>query len=152
MKHTYVIRVDEGDFDLDEDRSIQSSLEYALRQSGIVDAVVDVNEFNRAEATVETTATLPEVQKAFQDDDLNVEIDMKEESVMVHTGANTYKQDDFTTSVKKQKKFKYVPAKHGDNALVNNDKEVDESAFNELMNEYKNFVAESEHSKKKTEK
>ena len=84
MKHTYVIRVDEGDFDLDEDRSIQSSLEYALRQSGIVDAVVDVNEFNRAEATVETTATLPEMQKAFQDDDLNVEIDMKEESVMVH--------------------------------------------------------------------
>ena len=152
MKHTYVIRVDEGDFDLDEDRSIQSSLEYALRQSGIVDAVVDVNEFNRAEATVETTATLPEMQKAFQDDDLNVEIDMKEESVMVHTGANTYKQDDFTTSVKKQKKFKYVPAKHGDNALVNNDKEVYESAFNELMNEYKNFVAESEHSKKKTEK
>ena len=106
MKHTYVIRVDEGDFDLDEDRSIQSSLEYALRQSGIVDAVVDVNEFNRAEATVETTATLPEMQKAFQDDDLNVEIDMKEESVMVHTGANTYKQDDFTTSVKKQKKWK----------------------------------------------
>ena len=90
--------------------------------------------------------------QAFQDDDLNVEIDMKEESVMVHTGANTYKQDDFTRSVKKQKKFKYVPAKHGDNALVNNDKVVDESAFNELMNEYKNFVAESEHSKKKTEK
>jgi len=150
MKHKYIVRVEEGDFDLDEDRSIQSSLEYSLRTAGIVDAEVDVNEFNRAEATVETTATLPEVQKAFQDDDLNVEIDMKEDSVMVHTGAHTYKQDDFTTSVKKQKKFKYVPAKNGDNPLVNNDKEVDESAFNELMNEYKNFVAESEHSKKKT--
>ena len=92
------------------------------------------------------------MQKAFQDDDLNVEIDMKEESVMVHTGPNTYKQDDFTTSIKKQKKFKYVPAKHGDNALVNNDKEVDESVFKELMSEYRNFVAESEHSKKKTKK
>ena len=82
MKHTYVIRVDEGDFDLDEDRSIQSSLEYALRQSGIVDAVVDVNEFNRAEATVETTATLPEMQKAFQDDDLNVEIEKASDAEM----------------------------------------------------------------------
>ena len=43
-KHTFAV-ADIGDFDLDEDRSIGSSIEFALKGAGI-DAVVDVEEMN----------------------------------------------------------------------------------------------------------
>ena len=43
-KHTFAV-ADLGDFDLDEDRSIGSSIEFALKGAGI-DAVVDGEEMN----------------------------------------------------------------------------------------------------------
>ena len=43
-KHTFAV-ADIGDFDLDEDRSITSSIEFALKGAGI-DAVVDGEEWN----------------------------------------------------------------------------------------------------------
>ena len=43
-KHTFAV-ADLGDFDLDEDRSIVSSIEFALKGAGI-DAVVDGEEHN----------------------------------------------------------------------------------------------------------
>ena len=43
-KHTFAV-ADLGDFDLDQDRSITSSISYALKQEGI-DAVVDGEEMN----------------------------------------------------------------------------------------------------------
>ena len=43
-KHTFAV-ADIGDFDLDEDRSIGSSIEFALKGAGI-DAVVDGEEWN----------------------------------------------------------------------------------------------------------
>jgi len=43
-KHTFAV-ADIGDFDLDQDRSIGSSIEFALKGAGI-DAVVDVEEMN----------------------------------------------------------------------------------------------------------
>ena len=43
-KHSFAV-ADLGDFDLDEDRSIVSSIIYALKNSG-VDAVVDGEEHN----------------------------------------------------------------------------------------------------------
>ena len=45
--HTFQV-ADLGDFDLDEDRSITSSIEFALKGAGI-DAVVDGEEFNASE-------------------------------------------------------------------------------------------------------
>ena len=43
-KHTFAV-ADIGDFDLDQDRSITSSIEFALKGAGI-DAVVDGEEWN----------------------------------------------------------------------------------------------------------
>ena len=43
-RHTFAV-ADIGDFDLDEDRSITSSIEFALKGAGI-DAVVDGEEWN----------------------------------------------------------------------------------------------------------
>ena len=43
-KHTFAV-ADIGDFDLDEDRSITSSIEFALKGAGI-EAVVDGEEWN----------------------------------------------------------------------------------------------------------
>ena len=43
-KHTFAV-ADIGDFDLDQDRSIGSSIEFALKGAGI-DAVVDGEEWN----------------------------------------------------------------------------------------------------------
>ena len=43
-KHTFAV-ADIGDFDLDQDRSITSSIEFALKGAGI-DAVVDGEEHN----------------------------------------------------------------------------------------------------------
>ena len=47
MQKYSVIVDDLGDFDLDDDRSIAPSIEFALKQGGIKDAVVDQHEFNR---------------------------------------------------------------------------------------------------------
>ena len=43
-KHTFAV-ADIGDFDLDEDRSITSSIEFALK-GAVIDAVVDGEEWN----------------------------------------------------------------------------------------------------------
>lgn len=151
----YAIRVDDiGDFDLDEDRSIAPSIQFALKQAGI-EASVDQDEFNRAGVEISTTATQNEVETALQRDEIEAEVSMMEDNEQyVKTGPGHFKQDDFTTSVKKQKRFKYVPAKHGDNGLADEDKQTKETKesqerFDRLMSEYKEFVAESSDQKKR---
>lgn len=156
QKQKYFVTVDDlGQFDLDDDRSIAPSIEYALEQAGI-EAVVDQNEFRRDMVAVMTTATADEVQKALQHDEIDAEVSMMEDNEeMVHTGPGHFKQDDFTTSVKKSKKFKYVPARHGDNGLADEDTQTKESIeeqeqrYQELMKEYKEFVESEEDQKKK---
>lgn len=158
QKQKYFVTVDDlGQFDLDDDRSIAPSIEYALEQAGI-EAVVDQNEFRRDMVAVMTTATADEVQKALQHDEIDAEVSMMEDNEeMVHTGPGHFKQDDFTTSVKKSKKFKYVPARHGDNGLADEDTQTKESIeeqeqrYQELMKEYKEFVESEEDQKKKTD-
>lgn len=153
---TYAVHVNDlGDFDLDQDRSIASSIEFALKQAGI-EATVDQNEFNSAGVEVSTTATADEVQTALQRDEIDAEVSIMEDNEQyVKTGPGHFKQDDFTTSVKKAKKFKYVPAKHGDNGLADEDKLTKEQVkemdnrFNKLMVEYQEFVAESSDQKKR---
>ena len=72
---SFDIRVaDIGDFDLDEDRSIASSIEYSLKQSGI-EASVDASEHDQAEATVTTTATEEEVHNALEKDGIALDYD-----------------------------------------------------------------------------
>tara|TARA_B100000424_G_C22808582_1_gene433190 strand:- start:299 stop:535 length:237 start_codon:yes stop_codon:yes gene_type:complete len=51
-KHTFAV-ADIGDFDLDDDRSIVPSIEWALKDADL-DAVVDGEEFSRAVFTVHT--------------------------------------------------------------------------------------------------
>ena len=51
-KHTFAV-ADIGDFDLDDDRSIVPSIEWALKDAGL-DAVVDAEEYSRAVFTVHT--------------------------------------------------------------------------------------------------
>lgn len=61
-KHTFAV-ADLGDFDLDEDRSIVSSIEFALKGAGI-DAVVDGEEHNASVFYVyckENEATIREI-------------------------------------------------------------------------------------------
>jgi hypothetical protein len=158
QKQKYFVTVDDlGQFDLDDDRSIAPAVEYALEQAGI-EAMVDQNEFRRDMVAVMTTATADEVQKALQHDEIDAEVSMMEDNEeMVHTGPGHFKQDDFTTSVKKSKKFKYVPARHGDNGLADEDTQTKESIeeheqrYQELMKEYKEFVESEEDQKKKTD-
>ena len=149
MQRYSVIVDDLGDFDLDDDRSIAPSIAFSLKQGGIKDAVVDQHEFNRAAVEVSTTATADEVEKALRMDDLHAEVQIMESKEIenVNTGPGHFKQDDFTSSVKKSKKFKYVPARHGDNGLADEDKQTDGKAVNEkaeaLLKEYRKFVSES---------
>jgi hypothetical protein len=71
------------------------------------------------------------------------------------TGPGHFKQDDYTTSVKKEKKFKYVPARHGDNGLADESKQTEEmkeeieARFTKLKEEYDQFVADSDSEKKR---
>ena len=61
-KHTFAV-ADLGDFDLDQDRSIVSSIEFALKGAGI-DAVVDGEEHNASVFYVyckENEATIREI-------------------------------------------------------------------------------------------
>jgi hypothetical protein len=154
---TYNIVVDDlGDFDLDDDRSIAPSIEFALKQGGIKDASVDQNEFNRGAVEVVTTATQHEVENALKQDDLHAEVSMMEDNEQYFpTGPGHFKQDDFSTSVKKSKKFKYVPARHGDNGLADESKQTEEvneeveSRFVKLKEEYDQFIADSDVEKKR---
>jgi len=148
---------DLGDFDLDEDRSIAPSIAFALKNAGIKDAVVDQNEFNSAGVEVYTTASQHEVEQALKQDELHAEVDIMEDNEQyVTTPAGHFKQDDFTSSVKASKKFKYVPARHGDNGLADEDKQTTneeaEQMYLKLKEEYDQFVADSYVGKKKTEK
>ena len=51
-KHTFAV-ADIGDFDLDDDRSIVPSIEWALKDAGL-EAVVDAEEYSRAAFSVHT--------------------------------------------------------------------------------------------------
>ena len=149
----YVLQVaDLGDFDLDDDRSIDSSIAFELKQAGIP-AKVYGNEHTRDTVEIETSATLDELKKVFQDADLAAEIDMKEDEQYVRTGPGHFKQDDFVSSVKKSKKFKYVSAKQGDNALADEDtqtktNEAEEKLYTQLKEEYSKFVEDAEEKKR----
>ena len=63
IKHTFQV-ADLGDFDLDEDRSITSSIEFALKGAGI-DAVVDGEEMNASVFYVHTKASRQSHNRCF---------------------------------------------------------------------------------------
>ena len=70
-KHTFAV-ADIGDFDLDEDRSIVSSIEYALKNSG-VDAVVDGEEQNASVFYVYTRENRATVKEALESQEIYLE-------------------------------------------------------------------------------
>ena len=72
-KHTFAV-ADTGDFDLDEDRSIVSSIEFALKNSGI-DAVVDGEEMNASVFYVHTRSPRDVIQKALENQEIPLEND-----------------------------------------------------------------------------
>ena len=70
-KHTFAV-ADLGDFDLDEDRSITSSINYALKNEGI-DAVVDGEEMNASVFYVYTKSNRATVEDALKSNEIWVE-------------------------------------------------------------------------------
>ena len=70
-KHTFAV-ADVGDFDLDQDRSITSSISYALKQEGI-DAVVDGEEMNASVFYVYTKSNRATVEDALKSNEIWVE-------------------------------------------------------------------------------
>ena len=70
-KHTFAV-ADVGDFDLDQDRSITSSISYALKNAGI-DAVVDGEEMNSAVFYVYTKSNRATVEDALKSNEIWVE-------------------------------------------------------------------------------
>ena len=70
-KHTFAV-ADIGDFDLDEDRSITSSIEFALKGAGI-DAVVDGEEWNASVFYVHTKASRQAIIDALEFNDIWLE-------------------------------------------------------------------------------
>ncbi len=70
-KHTFAV-ADLGDFDLDEDRSITSSISFALKNSGI-DAVVDGEEMNASVFYVYTKSNRATVEDALKSNEIWVE-------------------------------------------------------------------------------
>ena len=70
-KHTFAV-ADLGDFDLDEDRSITSSINYALKNEGI-DAVVDGEEMNASVFYVYTKSNRATVEEALKSQEIWVE-------------------------------------------------------------------------------
>ena len=70
-KHTFAVE-DLGDFDLDEDRSITSSIEFALKGAGI-DAVVDGEEMNASVFYVYTKSNRATVEEALKNQEIWVE-------------------------------------------------------------------------------
>tara|TARA_S200000501_G_scaffold362644_1_gene392366 strand:- start:95 stop:331 length:237 start_codon:yes stop_codon:yes gene_type:complete len=63
---------DVGDWDLDQDRSIVPSIQNSLKASGIT-AVVDGDEMNQAGFTVYTYSPREAVEKALEDDGIDLE-------------------------------------------------------------------------------
>ena len=70
-KHTFAV-ADLGDFDLDEDRSITSSIATTLKYAGI-DAVVDSEEYSQAVFTVYTRSPRDVVEQALKSQEIWVE-------------------------------------------------------------------------------
>ena len=70
-KHTFAV-ADVGDFDLDQDRSITSSISYALKNAGI-DAVVDGEEMNSAVFYVYTKSNRATVEDALKNQEIPLE-------------------------------------------------------------------------------
>ena len=70
-KHTFAV-ADVGDFDLDQDRSITSSISYALKQEGI-DAVVDGEEYSQAVFTVYTKSNRATIEQALENQGIPLE-------------------------------------------------------------------------------
>jgi hypothetical protein len=70
-KHTFQV-ADLGDFDLDEDRSITSSIGYTLKNAGI-DAVVDGEEMNASVFYVYCKENEATVRDALQSDGIYLE-------------------------------------------------------------------------------
>ena len=69
--HTFQVS-DLGDFDLDEDRSITSSISFALKNEGI-DAVVDGEEMNASVFYVYTKSNRATVEDALKSDGIYLE-------------------------------------------------------------------------------
>ena len=70
-KHHFQV-ADVGDWDLDEDRSIVPSIQNSLKASGI-QAVVDGDEMNSAGFTVYTYSPREVVEKALEDDGIDLD-------------------------------------------------------------------------------
>jgi hypothetical protein len=70
-KHTFAV-ADVGDWDLDEDRSIVPSIEYALKADGI-DAVVDGEEMNSSVFYVYTKSNRATVEQALENQGIPLE-------------------------------------------------------------------------------
>ena len=70
-KHTFAV-ADLGDFDLDQDRSITSSISFALKGAGI-DAVVDGEEMNASVFYVHTKASRQAIIDALEFNDIWLE-------------------------------------------------------------------------------
>ena len=70
-KHTFAV-ADLGDFDLDEDRSIGSSIKFALKSEGI-EADVDGEEMNASVFYVYTKSNRATVEEALKSQEIWVE-------------------------------------------------------------------------------
>ena len=70
-KHTFAV-ADVGDWDLDEDRSIVPSIQYALKADGI-EAVVDGEEMNSAVFYVYTKSNRATVEDALKNQEIPLE-------------------------------------------------------------------------------
>ena len=70
-KHTFAV-ADVGDFDLDQDRSITSSIKFALDSEGI-DAVVDGEEYSQAVFTVYTKSNRATIEQALKNQEIPLE-------------------------------------------------------------------------------
>ena len=72
-KHTFAV-ADVGDWDLDEDRSIVPSIQYALKADGI-DAVVDGEEMNASVFYVYTKSNRATIEQALENQGISLEND-----------------------------------------------------------------------------
>ena len=70
-KHTFAV-ADIGDFDLDQDRSITSSIEFALKGAGI-DAVVDGEEMNASVFYVYSNVNRATIEEALKSQEIYLE-------------------------------------------------------------------------------
>jgi hypothetical protein len=70
-KHTFAV-ADVGDWDLDEDRSIVPSIQYALKADG-VEAVVDGEEFNNGVFYVYTRYSKKAIEEALANQGISLE-------------------------------------------------------------------------------